>query len=129
MLNRMTLQGRLVRDPELSTTGNGTSVCKFSVAWSETYGDKETVLFLNCTAWQKTGELIAKYFTKGQECVIEGRLETQKYEKDGENRAVINCTVDRIHFSGKKADEAAAPGKARAADLKPIDESIEPLPF
>ena len=67
MVNRTILQGRLVNSPEMRRTNNGTAVCSFRVAWSETIKDRETKLFLNCVAWQGTAELICKYWYKGKE--------------------------------------------------------------
>ena len=62
MLNHMVLQGRLTRDPELRNTQSGTPVCSFTVAWSEKYKETETKLFLSCTAWRGTGEMVSKHF-------------------------------------------------------------------
>lgn len=70
MVNHLILQGRLTADPELRTTQSGTSVCSFRVAWSEKYKDTETKLFLGCTAWRGTGELVSKYFSKGKEILF-----------------------------------------------------------
>ena len=54
MINHMTLQGRLTRDPELRQTTGGVPVCSFTVAWSEKYKDRESKLFMPCTAWRST---------------------------------------------------------------------------
>jgi len=80
MLNHTVVQGRLVADPELRTTQSGTSVCSFRVAWSEKYKETETKLFLSCTAWRGTGEMIAKYFSKGKEILVEGKLSTKSWD-------------------------------------------------
>lgn len=105
MINKTILQGRLVRDPELKTTQTGLEVSSFTVAWSEKYGEKETQCFLNCTAWRQTGVFVSKYFGKGQEILVEGRLETRKYQdKEGNNRSVTELTVDKAHFCGSKRD-------------------------
>ena len=103
MLNKTIVQGRLTRDPELRTTPSGVSVTSFTVAWSEKYKETETKLFLDCTAWRQTGEFIQKYFQKGQEIVVEGKLSTRKYtDKDGLERSVTELTVDQAHFCGPK---------------------------
>ena len=105
MINRTILQGRLCADPEMRRTNNGTAVCSFRVAWSETIKDRETKLFLNCVAWQGTAELICKYFRKGKELAVEGRLSTREYDdRDGNRRSVTEMTVDRVHFCGKNDD-------------------------
>lgn len=103
MENITILQGRLVADPELRQTQSGIPVASFTVAWSETYNEKETQLFLDCSAWRGLGEMISKHFYKGKEILVRGRLETQKWQdKDGNNRSTIKMTVDKAHFCGPK---------------------------
>ena len=131
MINRMILQGRLCADPEMRRTQNGTAVCSFRVAWSETVKDRETKLFLNCVAWQGTAEMICKYFRKGKELAVEGRLSTREYQdKNGNDRSVTEMTVDRAHFCGKNEDAQGMPtrtdGKSQFAEL---DEDDSDLPF
>jgi single-strand DNA-binding protein len=109
MLNQFVLQGRLTRDPELRTTQSGTSVCSFTVAWSEKYKETETQLFMDCSAWRGTGEMVSKYFTKGKEILVEGKLRTDKWkDKDGNDRTSIKMTVERVHFCGPKGGSSSA---------------------
>lgn len=131
MVNRMILQGRLCADPEMRRTQNGTAVCSFRVAWSETIKDRETKLFLNCVAWQGTAEMICKYFRKGKELAVEGRLSTREYDdRDGNRRSVTEMTVDRVHFCGKNEDAQGMPprtdGKSQFVEM---DEDNSDLPF
>ena len=131
MVNRMILQGRLCSDPERRATQNGTTVCSFRVAWSETVKDRETKLFLNCVAWQGTAEMICKYFRKGKELAVEGRLSTREYDdRDGNRRSVTEMTVDRVHFCGKNDDAHGMPprtdGKSQFVEM---DEDDSDLPF
>jgi single stranded DNA-binding protein (ssb) len=106
MVNITTLQGRLVRDPDLRTTPNGVAVVSFTVAWSEKYKDKETQCFLDCTAWRGTAEFVDKYFSKGKEILVQGSLETRKWtDKEGNNRSSINLQVDKVHFCGTKSGD------------------------
>lgn len=144
MVNHAVLQGRLVADPELRHTQSGTSVCSFRVAWSEKYNENETKLFLSCTAWRGTGEMISKYFRKGKEIVVEGPLQTREWtDKDGQKRTSIEMTVSRAHFCGPKGDgdsggygesyssgyhAAGAPVNVSASDWAEIEEDGE-LPF
>ena len=105
MVNKLILQGRLVADPELRQTTSGTNVCNLRVAWSEKYKETETKLFLSCTAWRGTGEMIAKHFSKGKEIILEGKLSTRSYtDKNGQDRQTTELTVERAHFAGSKAD-------------------------
>ncbi len=107
MLNNTTIQGRFTRDLELKHTQNGVAVCSFNFAWDEKYGEKESTLFLNCTAYRSTAEFITKYFRKGDMAVLEGKLMSRSYEKDGDKKYITELIVDKIHFCGiKKTDES-----------------------
>lgn len=131
-INRMILQGRLVNSPEMRRTQNGTAVCSFRVAWSETVKDRETKLFLNCVAWQGTAEMICKYFRKGKELAVEGRLSTREYEdRDGNRRSVTEMTVDRVHFCGKNEDaQGTFPRTDGQSQFVEMDEDdMSDLPF
>lgn len=111
MINRMTLQGRLCADPELRYTQSQIPVCSFRVAWSEKYKETETKLFLSCTAWRGMGEMVSKYFRKGQEIAVEGKLSTRDWtDRDGQKRQSIEMTVDRVHFCGPKQDSGYSGG-------------------
>ena len=126
MINRTILQGRLCADPEMRRTNNGTAVCSFRVAWSETIKDRETKLFLNCVAWQGTAELICKYWYKGKEILLEGKLSTREYQdKNGNDRSVTEMTVDRVHFCGKNEDGHGMPprtdGKSQFVEIDEDD--------
>lgn len=131
MINRMILQGRLCADPELRRTNSGTAVCSFRVAWSETIKDRETKLFLNCVAWQGTAEMICKYFRKGKELAVEGRLSTREYDdRDGNRRSVTEMTVDRVHFCGKNEDAQGMPPRTDGKNqFVEMDEDDSDLPF
>lgn len=105
MINKIILQGRLTADPEVRQTQSGVAVCSFTVAWSDKYKEVETKCFLRCEAWRGTAEFLGKYFSKGQEIVIEGKLKTEEYQdKDGNNRTAQKCVVDGVNFCGTKKD-------------------------
>lgn len=131
MVNRTILQGRLCADPEMRRTNNGTAVCSFRVAWSETVKDRETKLFLNCVAWQGTAEMICKYFRKGKELAVEGRLSTREYDdRDGNRRSVTEMTVDRVHFCGKNEDGHGMPPRTDGqSQFVEMDADDSDLPF
>lgn len=108
MLNHTAVQGRLVADPELRHTQSGVAVCSFRVAWSDKYKENETKLFLPCVAWRATGEMVSKYFRKGQEILVEGKLSTRKWQdRDGNNRETNELTAERVHFCGPKQSEGS----------------------
>ena len=112
MLNRITLMGRLTRDPELRRTQSGTAVTSFSLAVDRDYktqsGEKETD-FIDVVAWRSTAEFVAKYFTKGRMAVVEGRLQIRDWkDKDGNNRRSAEVVADNIDFGDSKRDGAGS---------------------
>lgn len=118
MLNRVLYQGRLTKDIELRYTQSGVAYCNFTVAWSETYKEIETKCFLNCKAWRGAAETLANYFHKGKEIIVEGRLNTEEWEQDGEKRSRTVLSVDKVHFCGKKEGAPAqASGQASGSAL------------
>lgn len=127
MINRTVLQGRLCADPELRRTNSDIPVASFRVAWSEKYKETETKCFLPCSAWRNTGEFVSKYFHKGQEIVVEGQLSTREYkDRDGNNRSVLELTVEKAHFCGPKASGSAP--AAPPPDNPPPDTGFYDLP-
>lgn len=107
MLNHIAIMGRLVRDPELRRTGNGTAVASFCVAVDRDFsgdGQKEAD-FINCVAWRQTGEFVSKYFTKGKLIAVSGRLQMRSYtDKDGKKRTAAEVVADHCYFGGSKQD-------------------------
>lgn len=103
MLNSFVLQGRLTKDVEYGQTNSGVSYANFTIAWNEKYNETETNLFMNCKAWRGTADLINKYFKKGDELIVEGKIITEVYEKDGDKKSSTRMIVDKVHFTyGKK---------------------------
>ena len=128
MVTRMILQGRLTADPELRHTQNGTAVASFRVAWSRKYKQEtENKLFLPCVAWRGTGEMVARYFVKGQEIAVEGQLNTRSYtDRDGKDRQTTELIVDQVHFCGPK--RGGSEGTYTAPEFNDIQDDGE-LPF
>src|SRR4030067_1567136 len=107
-INAVFMIGRLTRDPDLKYTKNGSAVCSFSIANNRTYvtcgNKKEQVLYFNCVAWGKTGEVVAEYCKKGHRIGIEGRLLQRSWEdKNGNKRQTVEITVERIQFLQSQA--------------------------
>ena len=142
MLNHITIMGRLVRDPELRRTGNGTAVANFSVAVDRDFsgkdgGEKETD-FIDCVAWRNTGEFVSKYFTKGAMIVVSGRLQIRKWQdKDGNNRYSTEIVADNCYFGESKRSESATGSTGGFGYAKPagapnfveVDDDDAQLPF
>ena len=112
MLNKVLLMGRLTRDPEVRyTANNNTLVCSFSLAVGRNFkreGQPDADL-INIVAWGKTGEFCSKYFTKGQQVAVCGRLQTRNYDdKDGKKVYVTEVIAEEAHFADSKRDNANA---------------------
>ena len=132
MLNHITIHGRLTADPELKRTQSGVSFTEFTVAWSDKYKEIETKCFLRCKAWRQTAEFVSKYFKKGSEILVEGRLVIEQWEKDGQAQSRTICDVEKIHFCGSKSDNGGNSTPTHQANNAPKFEEIgedDPLPF
>lgn len=106
MINRAVICGRLVRDPELRRTSNGTPVTSFTVAVNRTFknsdGEQEAD-FINCVAWNKTAEIVNQYCSKGNLVGVEGRLQSRNYQDNqGNNRTVVEIVADQVQFMQSK---------------------------
>ena len=103
-MNKVILMGRLTRDPEVRQSGD-TVVARFSLAVDRRFkkdGD-QTADFINCVAFGKTGEFIAKYAHKGTKFVIEGRIQTGSYtNKDGQKVYTTDVIVEQVEFAESK---------------------------
>jgi single-strand DNA-binding protein len=131
MVNSLVYQGRLTADPELRRTQSGISFIEFTVAWSEKYNEIETKCFLRCKAWRGTAEFVSKYFTKGQEIVVEGKIVTEQWEKDGQSQSRTICDVKKVHFCGSKVtntNDIPAIENTQKNEFMPIDDNDE-IPF
>lgn len=105
------IAGNLTRDPELRSTPNGTSVCGFTVAVNRVYRDangeqKESVSFIDCTAWGKLAETINQYARKGTGVLVSGRLDQRSFEdKNGIKRSRTEIVVEDFSFTGNGSRE------------------------
>lgn len=122
-LNRVTLQGRLVADPEIRSTQSGIAVASFRIAVERYFKDKETgerkADFFNVTAWRGTADFVCKYFHKGDQIVVDGKLQNNEYtDKDGNNRVSTQVILESAYFcgGGKKDGGAARSHSAGAAN-------------
>lgn len=109
-MNKVILMGRLTKDPEVRyTTTNNTLVCGFSLAVNRrfTKEGEQQADFFNIVAWNKLGEFCSKYFVKGQQVAIVGRLQTRNYDdKDGKKVYVTEIVAEEAHFAdSRKMDD------------------------
>lgn len=111
--NKVILVGRLTRDTENQFTTNATEYSKFGIALNNGYGEKKKVVFVDVTAWGKTANFVKEHFTKGKEILIEGRLEFDQWEKDGQKHSKLYVTAEKVSFAGSKpADYSVKPASA-----------------
>lgn len=113
--NSCVLVGRLTKDPEVKTTSTGKSVCPFTVAVDKGYG-REGTNFIDCEAWGKTAEFISKYMKKGSQILVDGRLDQQVWETDGQKRSKIRVVVNSVEALGDKSSE-------KTEESQPISQS------
>ena len=127
MLNHITIQGRLTKDPELRHTGSGTAVASFTIACERDFkdqnGEKQTD-FVDIVAWRNTAEFVSKYFTKGSMIIASGRLQMRSYtDKNGNKRTDAEVVIDNGYFGDSKRD-SVTPGVFTDAQIPESD-----LPF
>lgn len=116
MINRAVVCGRLVRDPELRRTQNGTPVASFTLAVNRTFKNadgQQEADFLNCVAWNKTAEIVDQYCSKGNLVGVEGRLQSRSYQDNqGNNRTVVEIIADQVQFMQSKDSSAQTMAQA-----------------
>lgn len=136
------ITGNITRDPELRAVSSGTQVCSFSVAVNRSFkgadgSDKESVSFINCTAWGKAAEIIAQYGKRGTGILVSGRLEQRSYEaKDGSKRSTTEIVVEDFNFLGGRdggadysTDEAQAEADIVPDDVPDEEIDLSDVPF
>lgn len=112
-VNRVILVGNLTRDVEVRHTQGGMAVAKFGLAINRKSKNAETTCFVDCTAFDKSAELLAQYVRKGSPLFVEGRLEFSTWEaKDGGKRSKIEVVVENFQFlSGGGEDRGEQQGR------------------
>jgi single-strand DNA-binding protein len=109
-LNRVHLIGRLGKEPETRFTPTGKKVCSFSLAvdrrWKSSEGEARNATdWFNVTAWGALGEVCQKYLHKGRLVYIEGRLQTDHFEQDGETRYVTKVIASQMQMLERRKQE------------------------
>lgn len=136
-MNRVVLIGRLTKDPELQTTANNVSVCKFTLAVNRTFkgSDGENKAdFLNIVVWRNQAEVCAKYLRKGSQCAVVGSIQTSTYEgNDGTRRYSTDIVADQIEFlqrageGGQTVSESPRDSRSQLDDLEQITDDDVPF--
>lgn len=132
-MNKCILIGNLTKDPEISTTSNGVSVCRFTLAvtrrYSNSEGERDTD-FINIVAWRSLAENCHKFIKKGSKVAVVGNIQSRSYDAtDGTKRYVTEIVAEEVEFlTTKNADSSDVKDKKEdITKLEPIDD--DSLPF
>jgi single-strand DNA-binding protein len=111
--NRIVLVGNLTRDPQLKYLPSQMAVAEFGLAVNHKFKgrdgqDREEVLFIDCSAFGKSAEIINQYCQKGKQLLVEGRLKYDSWEdkQGGGKRSKHSVVVDNFQFIGGRSDNA-----------------------
>ena len=102
--NRVIVMGNLTRDPDVREVGvNAVKVCRFSLAMNERRKDRngnvlDIPTFVDVDAWDKLGELCGQYLKKGRSVLVEGRLQSDSWEKDGQKHSKLKIRAATVKF-------------------------------
>lgn len=136
-LNQVFLIGRLTRDPELRFTPSGAAVANIGIAVNRRYKGQdgewvEEASFFNVVAWNKQAEFVNEYLRKGNQVLVDGRLQSRSWETpDGQKRSVVEVVANRIQSlerAGSRPEDLMA--DTADADLQALGEvDIDDVPF
>ena len=98
-INQVILMGRLTRDPETRTTTTGKTITSFSIA-VDRGGQDDQADFFDVTAWEKLGELVSQYLSKGRRCLVQGRLRQDSWDdkETGKKRSKVEVVATDVTF-------------------------------
>lgn len=110
-MNKAILMGRLTKNPEIRyTQTTNIMVASFSLAVNRRFakeGEERQADFINVVAWNKTAEFCSKYFKKGQQVGVIGRLQTRNYEDDkGVKHYITEVVAEEVYFADSKKEGA-----------------------
>lgn len=127
-MNKVILIGRLVADPNVTESQQGTTIARYRLAVDRPFkkDGQPSADFISCVAFGKGGEFAEKYLRKGVKIAVEGRIQTGDYEKDGEKRYTTDIVVDRHEFCESKGSSA---GDNEDQGYTDVTNAIDDLPF
>lgn len=111
-MNYVALMGNLTKDPEVRVTPSGTAVGDLRLAINERFRtregeDKETVCYVDVVVWGRQAETCQKYLTKGSQVLLEGKLQFDQWETEGQKRSKIRVNAQRVQFLGKSGETSS----------------------
>ena len=126
-MNKIFIMGRLTADPELSSTANGISVCRFNVAVPRPKrkdAEQETDFF-SVQAWRGTADFVSKYFSKGKKILVTGVLRNNNFVgRDNVKRYENIIIAENVEFAGDKTNSEASGSDINAPDTEMRDTTI-----
>lgn len=125
MMNRVVVVGRLVKDPELKKTNNGSSVVSFTLAVDnrQRSNGEKSASFFPCTAWNATAENVARFMKKGSLVGVDGRLNQRSYQaRDGHNVNVIEIIAESVQFLERKGENTTGGDTSSQSNSAPSDD-------
>lgn len=132
-INQVILMGRLTRDPEMRTTTTGKSIASFSIA-VDRGGEGDQTDFFDVTAWEKLGELVNQYLSKGRRCLVQGRLRQDSWDdkETGKKRSKVEVVATDVTFldgpnDGQGGQGGSAPAPRSNAPTKSKDTVIDDI--
>jgi single-strand DNA-binding protein len=120
--------GNLTRDPQLKQTPNNMSVAEIGLACNRKFKGKdgemrEETTFVDCEAWGRTAETMAKYLSKGRPVFVEGRLKLDQWQdKDGSNRSKLRVVIESFQFIDSRGGQSSTPPQETATTAPPSDD-------
>ena len=137
-VNKVILIGNVGQEPQIRTVGDQ-KVATFNLATTERFKGKdgnmvESTEWHNVTIWGKLAEVVEKYVSKGTQLYVEGKIKTEKYTKDGQDRFITRIVASSLQLLGGKKEESAPAQQRPQYQTTPlIDGVVEPedddMPF
>lgn len=133
-MNIIALTGNAVKDVEITYTQAGKAIGKGTIAVRRDFKNQQGEYqsdFINFTAFGKTAEIMANHIRKGDKFGINGRLQIDTYDKDGQRQYFTNVVVNGFDFPDKKKEQGQAPQQQQnpPQDSGPIEVDDRDLPF
>ncbi|MBM3210124.1 single-stranded DNA-binding protein [Candidatus Saccharibacteria bacterium] len=132
-INQVILMGRLTRDPEQRTTTTGKTITSFSIA-VDRQGQEDQADFFDVTAWEKLGELVSQYLSKGRRCLVQGRLRQDSWDdkETGKKRTRVEVVATDVTFldgpnDGAGSDRSGGAPRSSSDNNKNKDVVIEDI--
>ena len=131
-MNRVILIGNLTKDPEITQTNSGVSVCRFTLAVQRGFANNDngpSADFFNIVVWRGLADNCHKFLKKGSKCCVVGRIQNSSYEaSDGTKRYTTEITANDVEFLSTKNGDVNGDKPTGNAELEPIDDD-DSLPF